>query len=84
MHRPFTFFIFLPLTLQVWVCEFCGSKNEVDIVAEEIPIEGDTTYMIASAPVVGGGAEGGASMEDSLVIFCIDISGSMCVTTEVG
>ena len=84
MHRPFTFFIFPPLTLQEWVCEFCGSKNEVDIVTEEIPTEGDTTYMIAPAPVVGGGAEGGASMEESLVIFCIDISGSMCVTTEVG
>ena len=84
MHCPFTFFIFPPLTLQEWVCEFCGSKNEVDIVAEEIPTERDTTYMIAPAPVVGGGAEGGASMEESLVIFCIDISGSMCVTTEVG
>ena len=77
-------YVFPPLTLQVWVCEFCGSKNQVDIVAEEIPTEKDTTYMIAPAPVVGGGEGGGASMEESLVIFCIDISGSMCVTTEVG
>ena len=69
---------------QEWVCEFCGSKNEVDVVPEELPTEADTTYMIAPAPLVGGGAGGGVGMEDSLVIFCIDISGSMCVTTEVG
>ena len=83
MHNSLHYLYILPLTLQVWVCEFCGSKNQVDIVAEEIPTEQDTTYMIAPAPVVGGGAGGGASMEESLVIFCIDISGSMCVTTEV-
>ena len=30
-------------------------------------------------------AEGGApiAMDESLVVFCIDTSGSMCVTTEV-
>lgn len=69
--------------LQIWVCEFCGTENEVEIVPEEMPTKDDTTYMIAPAPVVGGGAVGGASVEDSLVIFCIDVSGSMCVTTEV-
>lgn len=73
---------YLPLT-QVWVCEYCGMQNEIDIVPEERPTEEDTTYMIAPAPVVGGGAVGAAA-DDSLIIFCIDISGSMCVTTEVG
>ena len=23
--------------LQIWLCEFCGTQNEVDIVPEEIP-----------------------------------------------
>jgi hypothetical protein len=32
---------------------------------------------------VGGATGGSMSVEDSLVVFCIDISGSMCVTTEV-
>ena len=76
--------LYVCLSLQEWMCEFCGSKNEVDVVPEELPTEEDTTYMIAPAPLVGGGAGGAAGTEDSLVIFCIDISGSMCVTTEVG
>ena len=37
---------------------------------------------------LGAAAEGNAASEqpvgDSLVIFCVDVSGSMCVTTEVG
>ena len=65
------------------MCEFCGTANEVELVPEEMPTKDDTTYMIAPAPVVGGGGVGGASVADSLVIFGIDISGSMCVTTEV-
>ena len=73
----------LSFTRKVWVCEFCGTSNEIDIVPEEVPTEDDTTYMIAPAPVVGGGAVGGASVKDSIIVFCIDISGSMCVTTEV-
>ena len=67
------------------MCEFCGTRNEVDIIPEEIPSKSDTTFIISPAPVsaVGGATGGSMSVEDSLVIFCIDISGSMCVTTEV-
>jgi hypothetical protein len=69
---------------QEWVCEFCGTSNEVDIVEEEKPTKGDTTFLITPAAVEGGGALGGASgVHDAMVIFCIDISSSMCVTTEV-
>ena len=71
---------------QVWLCEFCGTRNQVDIIPEEIPSKSDTTFIISPAPVsaVGGATGGPVSVEDSLVVFCIDISGSMCVTTEVG
>lgn len=71
--------------MQVWVCEYCGEKNEVDVVTEELPTKADTTFLVSPPPAVGGGAgvEGGAGMEEALVVFCIDISGSMCVTTEV-
>lgn len=68
--------------MQIWECEFCGAVNEVDIVPEEMPTKEDTTFMIEPAQGAGGVA-GGGGVEDSLVIFCIDISGSMCVTTEV-
>ena len=71
--------------MQVWVCEFCGTRSEVDIIPEEIPTKSDTTFIISPAPVsaIGGATGGSMCVEDALVVFCIDISGSMCVTTEV-
>ncbi|XP_003382887.1 PREDICTED: circularly permutated Ras protein 1-like [Amphimedon queenslandica] len=68
---------------RVWNCEYCGTATEVDIVNEEIPTEEDTTYLITPASIMA--AKGGApiAMDESLVVFCIDTSGSMCVTTEV-
>lgn len=66
------------------MCEFCGEHNEVDVVQEELPAKLDTTFLISPAPAVEGRTGGGvSSMEEALVVFCIDISGSMCVTTEV-
>ena len=56
--------------------------NEVDIVPEEMPTKEDTTFMIAPPQSAEGVAQGGG-VEDSLVVFCIDVSGSMCVSTEV-
>ena len=49
------------------------------VVAEEIPKEEGALFKITPAtPAV-------ASMtKDSLVVLCVDTSGSMCVTTEVG
>ena len=70
----------------LWKCEFCGHRNVVLLDAEEIPREESLDYIL---PGEGGGGAGGdaspaAGAEDtSLVVFCIDISGSMCVTTEV-
>ena len=56
----------------------------MDVVREELPTKMDTTFLISPAPTVEGGAGvGGAGVEEALVVFCIDISGSMCVTTEV-
>ena len=67
------------------MCEFCGTKNEVDIVAEEIPSTGETTYLL-TPPITSTGVESATptvGMEETLLVFCIDTSGSMCVTTEV-
>ena len=66
------------------MCEFCGEENTVEVESEETPTKKDTTYLIAPPmPVEGVAGVGGVGMEASLVIFCIDISGSMCVTAEV-
>lgn len=55
------------------------------LVAEEVPTIVDTTYLLTPAAAmksdIGEGV--GPVGSDSLVIFCIDTSGSMCVTTEV-
>ncbi|KAL5473515.1 hypothetical protein EMCRGX_G028006 [Ephydatia muelleri] len=69
---------------KVWVCEFCGTKNSIDIVPEEIPTSPDTTYLLAPPPAVESDKSGhGGDVDETLAIFCIDVSGSMCVTTEV-
>ncbi|CAD5123542.1 DgyrCDS11882 [Dimorphilus gyrociliatus] len=63
-----------------WICEFCSTENILNIVDEEIPQNNDTTYMLQPAPST---AQMTVDGDASIVIFCIDISGSMCVTKEV-
>jgi hypothetical protein len=65
------------------MCEFCGTSNQLDIVAEEIPTKEDTTYLITPAAALVTEGMGPVKMDESLVVFCIDTSGSMCVTTKV-
>jgi len=60
---------------QIWQCEFCEEQNVVDILAEEIPTEADVTYMISPAPATT--ATSCLGDENSMVVFCIDVSGSM-------
>ncbi len=64
------------------MCEYCGNKNIIDVVDEEIPKEQDVTFMLEPAPSTT--ASGRSGTDTSLVVFCVDTSGSMCVTTEVG
>eukprot|EP00057_Strongylocentrotus_purpuratus_P022756 XP_011677230.1 PREDICTED: circularly permutated Ras protein 1 isoform X3 [Strongylocentrotus purpuratus] len=56
-----------------WICEFCEHENPA-ADGTVIPTTEDSTY------VTGPGSGGDA---DTLVIFCVDVSGSMAVTTEV-
>ena len=72
----------LVLLFQIWICEFCSSSNTVDILAGEVPTMPDVTYMITPAPSTV--ASTCAGTDESMVIFCVDISGSMCVSQEVG
>jgi len=63
---------------RVWQCEFCDTKNNVVADDEELPRCGESfDYMLLPA------RENNSSSDEKLVIFCIDISGSMCVTSEI-
>eukprot|EP00826_Nyctotherus_ovalis_P031174 TRINITY_DN2488_c0_g2_i3.p1 TRINITY_DN2488_c0_g2~~TRINITY_DN2488_c0_g2_i3.p1 ORF type:complete len:562 (+),score=186.15 TRINITY_DN2488_c0_g2_i3:80-1765(+) len=65
---------------QVWQCEFCGNPNEVQLEEEELPKVDQLTYVLQSAQQVMEKKEGG---EDITLMFCIDVSGSMCVTQPI-
>lgn len=64
-----------------WICEFCGAGNPTDLVEEEIPSQPDVTYMVEPAPATT--AAGRSGTDETLVVFCVDVSGSMCVSQEV-
>jgi Mg-chelatase subunit ChlD len=60
---------------RVWVCEFCEHPQTVDLVDEERPTAETNDYLIEPPSA--------ASEQQNIIVFVLDISGSMCVTTEV-
>lgn len=69
---------------QQWRCEFCGTVNEVSVEPEEFPKDPTVDYLLMSADVAADEHLGGPNPNSDIsVIFCIDISGSMCVTQPV-
>ena len=71
------------LCAQVWVCGFCNTKNAIQIEAGEIPKEGDILYLQQREHSSKHDTVVSGITKDSIVVFCIDTSGSMGVTTEV-
>ena len=68
----------------VWVCEFCSAHNKISIEIEELPKTDDLFYMIQSADQQSAQTTTPTTKdEDITLIFCIDFSGSMCVSTEI-
>eukprot|EP01129_Flabellula_baltica_P011097 TRINITY_DN4786_c0_g1_i2.p1 TRINITY_DN4786_c0_g1~~TRINITY_DN4786_c0_g1_i2.p1 ORF type:complete len:618 (+),score=146.75 TRINITY_DN4786_c0_g1_i2:353-2206(+) len=63
---------------QLWVCEFCGRENDLFLEEEEIPTEDTIDFMLEPPTVVSQEVQ-----DESIVVFCIDTSGSMCCTSEV-
>ena len=53
------------------------------IEAEEIPQAPAVTYLLEAPAQVQDAKAGGNAATDISVIFCMDISGSMCVTQPV-
>jgi Sec23/Sec24 zinc finger/Sec23/Sec24 trunk domain len=69
---------------QLWICEFCSNGNEISIDTEEIPRGKMLDYMLmSSSQVIEESKEVIGDTGDITIIFCIDISGSMCVTEPV-
>lgn len=61
----------------IWECEFCQAINEVQLDDEEIPTVDVYDYILSPA------VHNSQSNQDSTIIFVLDISGSMCTTSEV-
>ncbi|XP_041840677.1 circularly permutated Ras protein 1 isoform X2 [Melanotaenia boesemani] len=67
----------------VWTCEFCGCQNSVDAglstvcVGQRAGVHSDDLYLPNMSE------DDYQNLEDAVVVFCVDISGSMSVTTEV-
>ena len=68
---------------QMWMCEFCGCENSVNdgvqrvCVGQRAGVHTDDLYLPSQSD------DDYQNLEDTLVVFCVDISGSMSVTTEV-
>ena len=64
----------------MWNCEFCGAENHIDLVPEGIPCEEDTAYLLSPSTKLQKAKD---VSNKAMVVFCMDISGSMSVTSEV-
>jgi hypothetical protein len=69
---------------QDWSCEFCGVINHLSLEQEEIPTSDALDYIVMSVTQVAEeNKEPTLADKDITVVFCIDISGSMCVTQPI-
>lgn len=65
------------------MCEFCGCANNVNnsvtrvCIGQRAGVHSDDLYLPDQSE------DDYQNLEDTLVVFCVDISGSMIVTTEV-
>ena len=63
---------------QIWSCEFWYNRYVINVEKEEIPANDTVNYVLEVDETTKKKSE-----SDQSVIFCLDISGSMCVTTPV-
>lgn len=62
-----------------WACEFCGNFQDISLEPEEVP-KGEFQDYLLSPPSTSTSA---SVSDNSIVVFVVDISGSMTVTTEI-
>merc|ERR1719361_1415858 len=66
----------------IWVCKFCNNVNIIQIDDEERPSSETVDYILAPPPTLDEEAKA-ADETESQILFCIDVSGSMCVSQEI-
>merc|ERR1719361_3165767 len=66
----------------IWVCKFCNNVNIIQIDDEERPSSETVDYILAPPPTLDEEAKA-ADETESLILFCIDVSGSMCVSQQI-
>jgi hypothetical protein len=67
----------------LWICEFCGHKNTMMIEPEEIPTSDCIDYFVQSVNQIKSNMKNYNYNDEQTLIFCFDISGSMCVSTPI-
>ncbi|PIK43197.1 putative circularly permutated Ras protein 1 [Apostichopus japonicus] len=71
---------------QTWTCDFCDTKNEIDVSDEEIPKESQVDFLEAASSEQGTEVTLETDKPVSRageVIYCIDVSSSMGATTAL-
>ena len=63
---------------RAWKCEFCGQANTIRVDDNEMP-KADVLEYLLEPPA----AKDAHKEDNELVVFCVDVSGSMCVTAEI-
>uniref|UniRef100_A0A8C9R254 Si:dkey-9k7.3 n=1 Tax=Scleropages formosus TaxID=113540 RepID=A0A8C9R254_SCLFO len=77
-------FSFLFRSKQVWPCEFCGQENK--IMSTDPGAKRTARQNLPGRDIIYLSEDSDGdyiNLEDMLVVFCVDISGSMSVTYEV-
>lgn len=69
--------------LQVWLCEFCGYENGVSNGVRRMCVSHTSGLFSDELYLPTQSEDDYQNLEDTMVVFCVDISGSMSVTTEV-
>eukprot|EP00486_Rosalina_sp_Unknown_P000113 CAMPEP_0201564840 /NCGR_PEP_ID=MMETSP0190_2-20130828/3443_1 /ASSEMBLY_ACC=CAM_ASM_000263 /TAXON_ID=37353 /ORGANISM="Rosalina sp." /LENGTH=931 /DNA_ID=CAMNT_0047981539 /DNA_START=123 /DNA_END=2918 /DNA_ORIENTATION=- len=65
----------------IWICKFCNHINIISIDDEEIPKQETVDYILAPPSNMDEHKE--TDKSESQIIFCVDVSGSMCVTQAI-
>ena len=63
------------------MCEFCNKPNVVNVEEEEVPKTEAVNYILEA--VEKGPGKGKGAEEDVSIVFCVDVSGSMCVSKAI-
>jgi hypothetical protein len=69
---------------KIWKCEFCNFENKITVHSEkELPKRDQVTYLLEPPQTPPSSSRLTSDEESKYLIYCIDISGSMSITTPV-